>query len=178
MQYSNSFTIVFIKLGLISSTFFAKLSVHKIFEISHSLAIPANPRSCLFKNQTHQSQTQQCWDYCHFHESESECESLSYESRVWVHQSSKSRVRVRVRVQMPRVQVRVRVHQNWRSRVRVWKVRKFNWKVKFKIWSKLFQYGQTLSEIPQEDIWATFLQALHSLLNQALYTQKKVALTL
>ena len=24
--------------------------------------------------------TDQCWDYCHFHESESECESLSYES--------------------------------------------------------------------------------------------------
>ena len=58
------------------------------------------------------------------------------------------------------------------------RVRKFDRKVKFKIWSKLFQNGQTFSEIPQEDVCATFLQALHSLLTRPFTHREKVALTL
>ena len=62
----------------------------------------------------------------------------------------------RVRV----LKLRVRVHQNSRSRVRVRvRVRKFDRNVKFKIWPKLFQYGRTLSEIPQEDVCASVAQS-------------------
>ena len=54
------------------------------------------------------------------------------------------------------------------------KFRKFNRKVKFRSQLKLFQYGQALLEIPQEDVCATFLQALHSLLARPFTHRKKL----